>query len=601
MTQKLIALLLSVLFLPLPEAFAQTTPEQYRPSKYYYDTGRVDTAFEKNMSPGASEDLGAFSDRNLRLWGAFFDASDSRDPMAWSGKCSVYNRCNINSKGQWRKVEGELAQTASSFYEKKSDELYSNRDRLKRAAETASQDDPEFFGDYQERFDRANDAKNEADNARKADSEKYNDFVSKQKVTVGELEKSRDQLVKDSTDETDLLAALKKSQNIDDLLDDIEFTETAPVYDLDLDDIDVDYNYTTDENSPEGRNLKRYDQSIEATRRIVDRDDNEERVVDLELLKVAKFYGKMADSAYLQGDKAEGNSYLQWGLQGLDLIVGLTPGVSFLHDGYSILFGRNLITGEEIGEVERALLAGSLFVPSFLSGSAKGFIKLGSYLNKLGETGLAGRVTGLLKKLDKRATKLGGPQDCLLDYAGTVNLRDISAARDRIESNVTSGRSTPCPPGMATAMFESKFAQVAGSTPGRIRERLDILYKTEPGEYTPEMEELFNQNNYRQWSKALWLEDFAANVEMHHLIPREFQRAFKEKGVWVNDPRLIVPLLKDYHSKIHSGIPPGRYNDAVRLEVDNINNREETIDLIKRLMELYEMENQILGNGKVKF
>lgn len=80
---------------------------------------------------------------------------------------------------------------------------------------------------------------------------------------------------------------------------------------------------------------------------------------------------EMADQQYAIENNSLGDEFLSTSLSLLDAAIDFVPGASLVKDSITIMTGKNPITGEEVSDVERAVMLGSLFVPAALSGTAK--------------------------------------------------------------------------------------------------------------------------------------------------------------------------------------------------------------------------------------
>lgn len=186
--------------------------------------------------------------------------------------------------------------------------------------------------------------------------------------------------------------------------------------------LETEYEFETPKTSEKYYNLHQVQKKIEAARALVATDTSENRPFRDSLLDSAEWAVGAADQAYAEEDSSSGDWFLNIATTAVDLATDFIPGVSAAKDAYRIWTGVDPITGEELSDVEIAMIAGSFFMPAILSGTVKGLVKLGSFASKLANK--AGRAGVLGKKLkaaiassDEAVAKWGVGSPCLVDCA----------------------------------------------------------------------------------------------------------------------------------------------------------------------------------------
>ncbi len=179
--------------------------------------------------------------------------------------------------------------------------------------------------------------------------------------------------------------------------------------------LETDYEFETPKTSEKYYNLHHIQKRIESTRALVATDQSENRPFRDALLDSAEFAVGVADSAYAEDDDSYGDFFLGFAIGAVDLATDFIPGVSAAKDAYKIWTGKDPITGEAISDVEIAMIAGGFFMPSILSGTVKGMVKLGKFVGKVaGKVGKAGKLAKKLKGSIKKS------DDALADWFGRV-------------------------------------------------------------------------------------------------------------------------------------------------------------------------------------
>ena len=123
------------------------------------------------------------------------------------------------------------------------------------------------------------------------------------------------------------------------------------------------------------------------------------------------------------------------------------------------------------------------------------------------------------------------------------------------------------------------------------KKRASALANSSPGEATPEMIKQFTPNAYRANMTKLQLGKdggtFPSHFEAHHLMPKKFVDEFLEQGVWVHDPRLLLPVNKPIHSRIHYRPGDGLLKWNKEWVIFYRGNREAILQKAKRMIKDY--------------
>ena len=150
--------------------------------------------------------------------------------------------------------------------------------------------------------------------------------------------------------------------------------------DVDLGDLDL--------GSPEGALMRAtYDRML-AVRNQVIAEAGDNLASRLMLLDAAELISDSALEAFRERAIEEGSSLLSKSLALIDIATDFVPGVSAIKDATIVLTGINPITGETVTDAERAMVAGTLLVPSFVSGAARGLVRAVSRLDHIATTGI---------------------------------------------------------------------------------------------------------------------------------------------------------------------------------------------------------------------
>jgi len=140
------------------------------------------------------------------------------------------------------------------------------------------------------------------------------------------------------------------------------------------------------------------------------------------VLEIAEMLFSIADLHFAQGDISDGDLVLaQVGMALLpvfDALSDLTPGFSLAKDLITLSTGVNPVTFDTATDLQISLLAGSLFVPSIVKGSAGAIAKTAKLLMKFATTegrqaAKAARILKAIEKADREIKPLMNMPDCL--------------------------------------------------------------------------------------------------------------------------------------------------------------------------------------------
>jgi len=299
---------------------------------------------------------------------------------------------------------------------------------------------------------------------------------------------------------------------------------------------------------------------------------------EVSLLRELGWIGiEMADDAFAAGQNLTGEQILKGALTALDMSLDFVPGLSLLKDSISIVTGINPVTGEALSSTERAILGASFFAPAILSGTLKATVKLGKAAKKLinagqDATGLADELVDAIRLSDEGLAK----------YVDTPcsPVGSLSGGASILSQGVSS--STPCPLGSVTDSMLNLFKP----------KKVIALAESAPGEVTVAMIKEFTVNNYRENAKKLYNRmDLPSDWDVHHIFPKNFTSNFKGLGLWVNDPRLLVPLPNRFHQLMHSN----GYNDIWTEFLSTNPSRDQILDMAKELAEKFEFSEYLGG------
>lgn len=140
--------------------------------------------------------------------------------------------------------------------------------------------------------------------------------------------------------------------------------------------------------SPEGILLRGAYARILEVRALVNAQGGTDLASRLLLLDAAEMISDSALDAFRERAEDEGSSLVSKSLALIDLATNFVPGVSTVKDVTIVLTGVNPITGEEVSDAERAMVAGTLLVPSFVSGATHGLIGAVRRLDHVAASGI---------------------------------------------------------------------------------------------------------------------------------------------------------------------------------------------------------------------
>lgn len=291
---------------------------------------------------------------------------------------------------------------------------------------------------------------------------------------------------------------------------------------------------------------------------------------------------EMADKEYSEGRSSNGDTFLKNSLGLLDAAIDFVPGASLLKDSIGIVTGKNPITGEVLSDTERTVMLATLFAPAIIAGSAKVVTKAAEVI--------------------KDIAKKGGDQAENLEGVGDA----IDRADDALKKYTVKDQPDPvtgAPTDEVLERFSTARKPDADGSPRLIGKKVQALADTSPGAYYEGVEDIWlagtsNTNPWRDNLKRLVDPDMPSDVEAHHIFPKELEEPFKKAGLWVHDPRVMAPIPKEVHSKLHSETYGGlNYNDQWR-KILNDNpgiSREELLSIAKDYFEVRGVSEYLTG------
>lgn len=243
----------------------------------------------------------------------------------------------------------------------------------------------------------------------------------------------------------------------------------------------------------------------------------------------------MADAAYSEDDSETGDSFLSTSLSLIDAAIDFVPGASLAKDAVTIWTGVNPITGENVSDSDRAIMLGSLFAPSIISGSFKvlqrGYKAMDKVVKGGGELAPnAGAIKNGIEESDAALEK----------YA----LDGSKAVKGEISDDVL-------------RRFTSARKEVDSEKP-LMGKKVNALKNTKPGEYYEGVEKVWGKTVFRNNMKKLNDPDMADDLDAHHMFPQDLRREFKDAGIHIDDPRVMVPFPNGRHQQMHGA----GYNQA---------------------------------------
>ncbi len=114
------------------------------------------------------------------------------------------------------------------------------------------------------------------------------------------------------------------------------------------------------------------------------------------------------DQEYADGGIELGDHYLQTALVFVDLSLSFAPGIAFAKDFTSLMVGTNVITGQRLTAIDKAIILGGLMAPAMLSGSGRVLSRF-AYVaarNTQAESIIARKVTEVIAAADQEASAI---------------------------------------------------------------------------------------------------------------------------------------------------------------------------------------------------
>lgn len=172
--------------------------------------------------------------------------------------------------------------------------------------------------------------------------------------------------------------------------------------------------FLTSYDSPEGkivRDAYSYAQTAETFVNSIPAGSNARKVGEI-FVQSGKDAIKLADSHYAAGNTGAGNEYIDVAYELFDLAIGFIPGVGLTQDTYTLLSGKNLVTGEKVESWERVVAGASIITLGYGSKIAKGAKALKGIIT-LGKS--ADEAKSLAKIVDKGVDLANSAKEIGLD------------------------------------------------------------------------------------------------------------------------------------------------------------------------------------------
>ena len=159
--------------------------------------------------------------------------------------------------------------------------------------------------------------------------------------------------------------------------------------------------------SPAGRRVRDAFGRHDDVRAAIDAQNAQDREKRLAMVDTAGLSLLVADEELAAGNETDGEHNLDTALAILDLVVGVIPGVSFVHDVVSVATGVNMITGQALSTTDRVVIAGTLFAPAAISGTTRAVRSMARKVGKhTGKNPIAKQLTEAVKKSDEKIKRV---------------------------------------------------------------------------------------------------------------------------------------------------------------------------------------------------
>ena len=247
-----------------------------------------------------------------------------------------------------------------------------------------------------------------------------------------------------------------------------------------------------------------------------------------DLLEFADYGIEMAKDLINSAEDVSATVVLEHSLDLLDAAIDFVPGLAFTKDVFSIVTGFNPINGEELDSIDRSMLMATLFLPAAASGTLKVATKAAKHFEDLAAGGgeWASKARAILDTVDETEIKIS---DLKIECDNPLKGCKIDELNTRLPN---------------TLKKDLDKDSIRGKS----------LLKTSPGEYYDGVEKVFTPTQYRKNMKDLnKTPNLDKSIEAHHIFPKDLQPEFMKIGIWVHDPRLMLPIPKAIHSKLHNG------------------------------------------------
>jgi len=161
---------------------------------------------------------------------------------------------------------------------------------------------------------------------------------------------------------------------------------------------------------------------ITGARTVISGNPDRWRHQSLDLAVVSQ---EVSHSQFWSGAFAEGEAFQQIAVSLTDLALSVLPGVSVGKDAYELVYGHNLVTGEELSGVERSFaVVGilSLGTANTAKGIGKGLLRIGGRLGVALEPFVkqGAEVVGSAGKIERFHPLRHGPLHAIAEGSGTV-------------------------------------------------------------------------------------------------------------------------------------------------------------------------------------
>lgn len=149
----------------------------------------------------------------------------------------------------------------------------------------------------------------------------------------------------------------------------------------------ADHPFYTPKTTLEGDQLHNLNNYKNRVQDMVYSDTSDHKDLKQSMVDFADLNLQMADQNFVKGFASEGWHNLFTARKTLDSMVDFTSGAAFVRDVGIVMTGYNIVAGEEVGDFERSVTLGMLFLPAAASGTIKTTAKIAKFLNKVAKKG----------------------------------------------------------------------------------------------------------------------------------------------------------------------------------------------------------------------